>query len=198
MFRAMDKLTVINNALTNTGNSTVNILNDPSDEYRVANSAFERSIKTLTARHSWPFATSTQLLVRAPDTENTSRRFQGSAYRLPPDTLHLIEVFWKHRPLTDYELIGQILNTRHDSEIYASVVQMPPEASWHPLAEEILTLMVEAGCLRGLNEDFKEALNVDRKAEILLGEVRTTTDQQNPARNLYKSVIAAARRSRRI
>jgi hypothetical protein len=57
--------------------------------------------------------------------------------------------------------------------------------------------MVEAACLRGLNEDFREALVVDRKVESLLLEVRTHVDQQNPARNVYKSSIRDARRARR-
>lgn len=194
----MDKLTVINNALSATGNSTVNILNDPSDEYIVANRAFDRAIKTLTSRHSWPFAMSMEELVRAPDTENKSRSFRGSAFRLPSDAFHIKEIFFGESPLTDYEIIGTILNVRQTTNIFALVVRAPADATWHPMAEEVLTLMVEAGCLRGLNEDFREALNVDRKVEMLLIEARPTVDQQNPARNLYKSSISAARRSRRV
>jgi hypothetical protein len=193
----MDKLTVINNALSTTGNSTVNILYDPSDEYRVSDLGFDRAIKTLTARHSWPFATTVEKLVRAPDAENLSRNFRDSGFRLPPNAFHIKEVFWNETPLTDYEIIGQILSCDHDSDVYAKVVRQPANAVWHPMAEEVLTLMVEAACLRGLNEDFREALVVDRKVESLLLEVRTHVDQQNPARNVYKSSIRDARRARR-
>lgn len=194
----MDKLTLINNALIATGNDPVNVLNDPSDEYRVANAAFDRWIRFLTSRHSWPFATTTELLVRVPDADNKSRRYSKNGFRLPQNTLHVKEVYRDTRPLTDYEIMGTVLSCNYDSEIYAVVVKMAPEDTWHPMTEEILTRYVEAGCLRGLNEDFSEATRREQSAELLLEEARPHLDQQNPARNIYKSAIAAARRRRRV
>lgn len=194
----MDKLTIINNALLATGNNTVNVLNDPSAEYLAANPAFERALRFLTARHSWPFASTVELLVRAPDEDNKSRRFKQNGFRLPANTLHVKEVYWDATPLTDYEIIGEILSCRFDSNIYANVVKQVSEEKIHPMAEEILTLYVEAGCLRGLNEDFSEAARRVQQAELLLEETRPHVDQQNPARNTYKSGIAVARRSRRV
>lgn len=194
----MDKLAILNNALSATGNNTINVLNDPSPEYQVANTAFDRAVRFLIARHTWPFATTNELLIRAPDTENKSRTFKKNGYRLPPNTLHVKEVFLDGSPLTDYEIMGQILSCNYDSEIYATVVKAPPDAAWHPMAEEVLTRYVEAGCLRGLNEDFSEGTRRENSAEVLLMEARTHVDQTNPARNLYKSKIAAARRSRRV
>ena len=194
----MNKLEMINNALLATGNNTVNVLNDPSDEYLVANPAFERALRFLTARHSWPFASSIELLVRAPDADNKSRRFRESGFRLPPLTLHVKEVFRDSSPLTEYEIINDVLSCHYPDSIYANVVVQTSEEKLHPMAEEILTLYVEAGCLRGLNEDSTEALRREQKAEALLEETRSHVDQQNPARNIYKSSIAAARRSRRV
>lgn len=194
----MDKLTIINNALRATGNNTVNVLNDPSDEYLVANASFDRAVRFLTARHTWPFATTNELLVRAPDADNKSRRFSKNGFRLPANTLHVKEVFRDTVNLTDYEIMGEILSCPYDSEIYATVVKAPPDASWHPMAEEVLTLYVEGGCYRGLNEDTANARLQEQRAELLLEETRTTVDQQNPARNMYKSKIAAARRGRRV
>lgn len=194
----MEKLVILNNALSATGNNTVNVLNDPSDEYLVANPAFERALRFLTARHSWPFASTIDLLVRAPDSENKSRRYRENGFRLPQNTLHVKEVYWDTTPLTDYEIIGTILSCRYASDVYANVVKQVSEEKLHPMAEEVLTLFVEAGCLRGLNEDFSEAKSREQRAEGLLEETRTHVDQQNPARNIYKSKIAAARRSRRV
>ena len=194
----MDKLTVINNALGNTGNNGVNILHDSSDEYQVADRAFDRWVKFLIARHSWPFSVSVEKLVRVPDVENKSRHFPDHGFRLPSNAFHLREVFWGTSPLTDYEIMGDILSCDYDSDIFAKVVRAPADARWHPMAEEILTLYVEAGCLRGLNEDFREATNREAAAENLLLETRPHIDQQNPARNVYKSGIAAARRRRRV
>lgn len=194
----MDKLTIINNALLTTGNNRINVLNDPSDEYQVANTAFDRAVRFLTARHTWPFAMTNELLVRVPDADNKSRRFSKNGFLLPPNTLHVKEVYRDTSPLTDYEIMGTVLSCPYDSEIYASVVKAAPEALWHPMAEEILTIYVEAGCLRGLNEDFSEATKRENRAEALLEEARPHVDQQNPARNMYKSKIAQARRTRRI
>lgn len=193
----MDKLTVINNALIATGNNQVNILHDGSDEYRVADNTFDRAIKFLTARHSWPFATTVEELVRAPDGLNKSRSFAQNCFHLPADAFHLKEVFYNHAPLTDYEIMGSILSCNYESLIFARVVRAPAGGLWHPMAEEILTLMVEAGCQRGLNEDNREASNIDNRVEGLIMEARPHLDQQNPARNIYKSKIAAARRVRR-
>lgn len=193
----MDKLTVINNALSNTGNNQVNQLFDPSDEYRVANAAFDRAVRYLTAKHSWPFVVTIERLVRVPDADNKSRTFTNG-FRLPATALHVKEIFYDSSPLTAYEIMGTVLSCPYGDSIYARVVRAPDDAAWHPMAEEILTLMVEAGCLRGLNEDFKEAQAVDAKVELLIMEARPQLDQQNPARNLYKSGIAAARRARRI
>lgn len=194
----MDKLEILKNALSATGNNSVNVLNDPSDEYIVANRAFDRALRFLTSRHTWPFAMTNELLVRVPDADNKSRRFSKNGFHLPPNTLHVKEVYRDTTPMTDYEIMGTVLSCPYDSEIYASVVKAAPEDSWHPMAEEILTLFVEAGCLRGLNEDFGEASKRESRAEGLLEETRTHVDQQNPARNMYKSKIAQARRFRRV
>jgi hypothetical protein len=193
----MIKLEILNNALSATGNNEVIVLNDPSEEYIVANRAFDRAVRFLTARHTWPFAMTNELLVRVPDEDNKSRRFSKNGFRLPPNTLHLKEVYLDTIPMTDYEIMGTVLSCPYDSLIYASVVKASPDDLWHPMAEEILTLFVEAGCLRGLNEDFGEASKRENRAEGLLEEARPHVDQQNPARNMYKSKIALARRTRR-
>lgn len=194
----MDKLTIINNALVATGNSRVNVLYDSSDEYAVADTTFDRAIRFLKGQHSWPFITTIEKLVRAPDAENKSRSFRQSGFRIPSTALHVKEIFYREYPLTEYEIMGQILSCRYDDEIYAKVVTEDNTANWHPMAEEVLTLMVEAGCMRGLNEDMTEAGKIDGKVENLLLVTRPQVDQQNPARNLYKSKIALARRTRRI
>ncbi len=195
----MDKLTVINNALSNTGNNQVNILHDPSDEYRVADTAFDRAIKFLTSMHSWPFSVTVENLVRVPDAENLSRLYPHNGFRIPepPQVLHVKEIYHHNRILTEFEIIGFILSCRHSEGISAKVVREAPGAIWHPMAEEVLTLMVEAGLLRGLNEDMVEARVRDQSAEDLISKTRTHLDQQNPARNTYVSKIARARRTRR-
>jgi hypothetical protein len=196
----MDKLTVINNALSNTGNSTVNILHDPSDEYRVADTAFDRAIKFLTSMHAWPFSTTVENLVRVPDDENLSKLYPQNGFRIPspPQVLHVKEIYYCNRLLTEFEIIGFILSCCHSNSISAKVVREAPGAIWHPMAEEVLTLMVESGLLRGLNEDLTEARVRNQEAQALIATTRAHLDQQNPARNTYVSKIARARRTRRV
>lgn len=196
----MDKLTTINNALINTGNSRVNNLYDSSDEYLVADTAFDRAIKLLTAMHSWPFATTFEDLVRVPDDENLSKRYPNNGFRIPspPQVLHVKEIYYGNCLLTEYEVNGFILSCCFSDSISAKVVREAPGAIWHPMAEEVLTLMVEAGCLRGLNEDMTEARTRDQAAAAMLADARTRTDQQNPARNTYQSKVSQSRRTRRV
>lgn len=192
----MDKLTVINDALVSTGNNRVNALNDGSDEWTVANTAFNRAVNFLIARHNWPFAVTVEALTRVDDALNKSRNFPDNGFQLP-DHYHLIEVYYDTAILTSYELIGSVVSCDYDSDIYAKIVRLPADASWHPMATEILTLMVESGVYRGLNEDPKEAVSAWSRAENLLMETRPRVDQQNPARNAFKSSIRAARGVRR-
>lgn len=196
----MDKLQVINNALINTGNTRVNTLYEESDEYVVADTAFDDAIKLLSSMHSWPFATTVEKLVRVPDDENLSRQFPENAFRIPapPQVLHVKEIYYHNVLLVDYEIMGFVLSCRYPDEIYAKVVREAPGAIWHPMAEQILKLRVEAGILRGLNEDFKEADNREARADDWLMMARPHLDQQNPARNMYRSKIASARRTRRV
>jgi hypothetical protein len=194
----MDKLSILNNALVATGNDPVNVLNDGSDEYTVANTAFDRWLDFLVARHSWSFATTTELLVRVSDADNKSRRFNQNGFRLPANTLHVKEVLWDIYPLTEYEIMGTVLSCNYDSAVYAKVVKPISEELLHPMATEILTLYVESGCYSGLNEDPASARSKKQEAEMLLMETRSHVDQQNPARNTYKSSIRAARQSRRV
>jgi hypothetical protein len=193
----MDKLTVLNNALVNTSNNMLNALNDGSDEWIVANQGFGRAIKFLMARHNWPFAKAGEEMVRLPDANNKSQRFRQNCFRLP-DFLHLIEVYHAGAITTNYEVLGTVLSSPYDSQMFAEGVRMPADAIWHPMAEEVLTLYVEAACLRGLNEDFTAADKREEKAENLLFEARPRADQVNPARNMYKSAVRQARMTRRV
>lgn len=197
----MDKLTIINNALTQTANNRVNLA-DGTHEWQVANLAFERAVKFLIARHNWPFSRKTKLLARAPDGEYESSLYPDHGFRIPTESLHLVRAYYRPSeytgvPLTDYEVIGEILYCRHADSVFAEYIFAPDDANWHPLAEEILTRYVEVGCLRGLNEDLKAADTAEIAIEDLLLSVNARIEQEDPARNMYKSKIAAARRTRR-
>lgn len=193
----MDKLALINRALVATGNNRVNVLNDGSEEWQVADEAFDRAIEDLTTRRKWPFATTVQNLIGAP--VNPSSRF-SDAFVLPADVLHVKGVWVDGYLTSEYEIIGRTLSLTLNgaTAVRLHAITAPAASAWHPQAAEILTRMVEVGCLRGLNEDFDEAYRREAKLEERLLEAGTTIDQQTPARNAFQSTIREARRARRV
>lgn len=200
----MDKLTVLNRALSATGNNLLTVLNDGTDEWIVANEAFGRAIDDLSSRHNWPFAKATETLVPAAAADNPSIKY-SVAYLLVPDVIHVVRAYRAiatdtgNRPILfeDYEIIGRYLCCDFDTGISIEYVTMPDDANWHPQVAEILTTYVEAGCLRGLNEDFDEAAKREGKAEARLTEARPRVDRQNPVANAYNSSTRVGRYQRR-
>jgi hypothetical protein len=192
----MDKLVVINRALAATGNNELNVLNDGSAEWQVADRTFGRAVDDLISRHGWPFARVKEDLVPASDDDNPSEQYDH-AYLLPADMVHVAKVRFDGAAVTDYEIIGRYLSLDYDTGVTVEGYAMPPDASWHPQAAEILTLYVEAGVLRGLNEDFSAADRREAVAESRLMEARPRVTRENPAQNAYVSTIATARRVRR-
>lgn len=198
----MEKLTVLNDALLATGNNRLNVLNDGTDEWLVANQAFDRAVRDLASRHNWPFGKATADLVPA-DTDDNPSKVHSVAYLLPTDVFHLVRVLVSvdgdsndPAQLEDYEMIGRYLCSDYDSGLSIEYMTTPADAAWHPQAAEILTTYVEAGCFRGLNEDFVEADKALVRAESRLIEARPRVDRQNPVQNAYNTSIKAARRSR--
>jgi len=193
----MDKLQILNRALAATGNTIVNVLNDGSDEWMVADMAFDRAIEDLISRHRWPFAAAS--FTPSEVATNPSERYEN-AFALPPTVFHVKSVNVDGYQTNLYEIIGRTLSLDTDASglVTVAYIGMPESSAWHPQAAEILTQMVEVGCLRGLNEDFDEADSRHRWVESRLIEARSTVDQQNPARNQFQSTIRDARRQRRI
>lgn len=206
----MDALVVMNRALANTGNNLLTELNDGSDEWVAADTAFDEAVDDLITRHNWPFARVTADLVPADPADNPSQRF-AVAYELPPDALHVRNVLWQGSadrgpvPLLEYELIGRYVcvgrvgsSEQFSSGVSLEYIAAPDDAVWHPQATKILTMYVEAGLLRGLNEDFAAADKRELAAEGRLLEARPRQDMQNPAKDAFLSSTAIARRRRRV
>lgn len=192
----MDELTVLNDALRATGNNELNALNDDTPEWRVASGAYERAIRDLISRHNWPFAQDRWDLAVADSSENPSERFDF-AFEVPTDVVHVRAVFYNGVRTGAFEIVGGYLCMDVDSGVTIEAYAMPADRRWHPQATEILTMYVEAGCLRGLNEDFNAADRREAVAEERLLQGRPRVDRQNPAKNAYVSKIALARRTRR-
>jgi hypothetical protein len=186
----MDRLTVINGALIATGNHPVAAEFDGSPEWVVAYSAFERAMPMALARHDWGFATVSAALTR---TGTPSIPGWEDEFQRPTAALHLTGV----RSAEGYQIAwlphGDKILTSSGGAATAEYVRASAVEGWHPVFTEVMTLFVEAGCYRGLNEDPAEANVRERKAEMMLAEARSRSDQEAPSRVMFVSRLRQAR-----
>ena len=95
----------------------------------------------------------------------------------------------------NFEILGRLVCLDAISGVSVEYIANPSDTSaWHPQASAVLTLMVEAGVLRGLNEDFTEARMKDGDVEFKLGKVRSLVDGENPGHNTFRGGATVARR----
>lgn len=208
------RLTICNDALAATGNNLVSeedLDSVPSEESfgaseddplfvadRVAR-AYDRELRLLLARHPWSFARTTETLDQADEDDNPSNRF-GYAYDWPYFCLWLEKVEAPGGLPIPYEIVGRAIcmdydGTDDDSPV-ATFIAVPQPSDINDLFKEILRIKVEVGILRSINEDYAEATRRDRDCEtILLPQIRTRNDQQQPARKAFRSSMLERRRS---
>lgn len=190
----MDRLTVICDALQNTGNNRVNLEYDGSPEWQAAEPAYRRALQFLIPRHQWNFAnTSAPLAGLLPTSPHEIFEF---AYVLPGDCLLVQNVFHDGRAVDDYEIVDQKVCSRFNTGLTIKYVRAPLPGQWPLLFAELVTMKVEAYLLRGFNEDTDNARRRDADVEAMLEEVRSALDRQEPPRVIFRSRTAARRLAR--
>jgi len=193
----MDKLTILNRALVATGNSMIS-LNDGSDEWQVVEIEFDRRVEELLSGHGWPFGRRKATLVPTTPVEAVEWQY---AFALPTDLFHLRKVFIAGNPTTEYRIYGKAIVLDADGstgDVQVEYISQPEaDENWHAQATRVLTLYIEVGCLRGLNEDLGEASKRLQEAEWALANAKQVTASENPSTNVYQGGATAARRMRR-
>lgn len=219
-----DKLTICNDALSQTGDNMVAVADDGSDEWKVCSPVYESALAYISESHSWGFAEIVAVLNPSPtapvDTD------WDSQYPLPNDLIHLIWAKINQNAgnpnsttaqLTTYGIMGSA--TGPMLVINAKGGPPPPQTTVTPAQVTIkyisnqgalcdaqngtptlivaLQRFVMAGIYRGLHEDPAEADKQEQAARMMLQEARTRYDQQKPKRSFFNSRITAARRIRR-
>lgn len=193
----MDKLLTINRALSATGNSTLLVLNDGSDEANAVEIAFDRAVDFMMAFEFFPFTTKTADMVRLGDSPMPPFLH---AMQYPPDCWHFKSV---KDATYDFEHAHRIVNgqilTLVDTGILAFYLTRPGlTMAWHPAATEALTILVEAEIYQGLNEDMTSAAAKRTQAEEMIARASGRINQEDSARNTFLSKAARCRRTRKV
>lgn len=211
---AVDKLSIINDALIATGNLPVAV-DDGSDEWIAGSSYYERCLPLVLARHDWKFATDIKALTRA-----GASAYPGfvDMYEMPADCLWLRDC-WDKRdgdqaarfsadrrgqsregvplPPFDYRIIGGLIHCTAPDGVFAFYIQNPRATDAFPVGfTEVLRLEIEALLARGFNEDATSAPALKALAMKELSEARSRDDQQEPRKVIFRSHLLDARRRR--
>lgn len=186
----MSRLSIINDALILTGNEPVTIEFDGSDDWTTAEVGFRHATRLLFALHDWNFATTTVALGHL--TESPTPKYTDG-WAFPSGCLHLKAVFIDDVLLTDYEVVNGSVCCNYDTGIEATYIREPPEP-WPNEFETVCSWYTEAACRSGLNEEFDAALQQQRRADKLLQDIRTRSDQQAPGRAAFASRVVSRRR----
>lgn len=221
----IDKLSVINSALTSTGDNVVNVADDGSDEWTVCSSAYETALAYIMESHSWGYATIVVTLNPSPTAPSDTD--WDTAYPLPNDLVHLI---WAkiNDDVSDPTGTQQSQLTLYDIQSIGGVTMLvinaqggpPPPATPQTPAQVTIKYVSNSGALcdstngtptmiralqafimsdiyRGMHEDVTEADRIYQGAMRILQEARTRYDQQKPKRQFFNSRMQASRRVRR-
>lgn len=215
----LQKIDVINSALSQCGDNQVNVADDGSDEWNTASPAYERALAYIMESHSWGFANDVRTLQPSPTPPSDTA--WDTAYPLPNDLIHLIWVRINQDSSDPPNAnIGQ--NCLYDILAGQLVVNAqggppPPPVAVTPSIITIkgvfqtfadpsfgtptfvnaLQAFVMSGIYRGLHEDGGEADKMYAAGEHILQQARTRYDQQKPKRSFFNSRITASRRVRR-
>jgi hypothetical protein len=221
----VDKLGSVNSALALTGDNTVSVADDGSDEWNTCSPAYETAIGYISESHSWGFAKKVVTLQPSPTAPADTD--WDTQYPLPSDLVFLLWAKINNntsQPLPFYtnQLALYDIQAGPNGPVLLINVQggpPPPNPPQTPAAVFIqyisnqgalcdstsgtptliasLQRFIMAGIYRGLHEDPVEADKCEAAAMRLLQEARTRYDQQKPKRRFFNSRMTASRRIRR-
>ncbi len=205
----VDKLGVINSALSQTGDNLVAVADDGSPEWTVCSPGYERALAYMIETHGWSQATDVRILQPAGNVPDDDQF--DTAYPLPDDLVHLIWV-----RISDLPTVWGLLN----NQLVVNAQGGPPPPPVGTVTPAIVTIkgifstnsdpvnatptfvvalvaFVMSGVYRGLHKDVGQAERMWNSGKALLQEAMTRHDQQSPKRSMFNSRLSAARRIRR-
>lgn len=212
----LDKLSIINSALSQTADNLIAVADDGSDEWNCCSPAYERALAYITEQHSWGYAT--KVITLNPTGVAPADPQFDTEYAFPIDMVHLIWVKIADPSnasnmfrLANYDILNGklVINaqggpppptppaTPAPVQIkYVSQTNSDPTFGT-PTLVVALQMFVMAGIYRGLHEDTAEADKMWMAGKLMLQEARSRYDQQKSKRSFFNHRITAARRIRR-
>ena len=221
----INKLGVVNRALSQCGDFTCSAANDGTDEWNVASDAYEDALAYMIEQHGWRFTTVASVQLQPAANAPADPQYD-TAYNLPADLVHILWVRVGDIPAsskpTAYDIaMGPTTGAggAPPRQLYVNAQGGPPPPSpaqtpsivtisyvsqtaadptmATPTFVRALMAFVMSGIYRGLHEDAVEADKLFQGAMAILNEARARHDQEKPKRALWNSRLFFARSVRR-
>lgn len=167
---AAENLSLINAALTRTGNEPITSLVDGTAGARIASENYEEMVLGELAAYPWKFATKTQTLNLLTDTPDPPWLY---GYQMPSDVKHLRTVMVAGYPVV-YEIQSDKVLCNQDSTVavIAKYTWRPDEEDWPKYFRVAIIAMLEPMFLRGIGERYSEADSRQKTAERVMARAR--------------------------
>jgi hypothetical protein len=189
----MPDFSVINAALSRTGNNFITSLEDGNAESSIAYANYEAMVRGELSMNRWKFATKFEALNLLEDGPPDPWLY---CYQIPSDNLSVRNVTQGGQNI-DYAVSGDKIytNVSNDgTDVVLHYVFRPAEADWPPYFTEAMTQRLEALFLRAF-EDYEEADARDGMADKTFANARRLDSQSDTPRDPWTYAILAARRA---
>lgn len=192
---AVDKLSLIVDALLLTGHRVPSTAEDGSNEWNISSAGYEKGLRRLLETHDWKFG---KFVEENQDRSDPADPAWSDAYARPENCLHITRVMdTGGNLLTDWKILGDNILVNLSGGILVEFIGDIVPGQWSGLFADVQMHFIFAGIYRGLNKDAASARAEEAKAEALLKEARPRLDAEEPPRAKFVSSLAAARHVRR-
>lgn len=187
---------VINAALTRTGNDPISSLSGTTPAHKIAAENYETIVEAHLSVYPWKRASRTEQLNRLdPDVHGDPPEPWTAAYQLPSDQVEIRTVRVGGSTIA-YEVHGPtILTDASDTDVVMlHHIWRAAEADWPPWFREGIIRELEAVFLRGIGERYREAEVRQDAAKDWWAKAKNRDTQSQPPRDPMVSPTLAARR----
>lgn len=188
------KLSIINQALTRTGNKRISQLGEGTTEDIVALTNYDAIVEDELAGHPWKFASKSAglSLLAATSTKPLEYRWQ-----IPSDFISVRRVDWSGSdvPIEDYDIEDDFLRLSFNTGTVTLLYTWSAgEGKWPPNFQQIIVKRMMAVFRSGLNEEVKEAAKDDEAADKKAKFARSARSRQVASREVSKGGPLVERR----